>query len=814
MALYLIPGGTNPLGGSFGWDGENTSVTYTPAGSMQEETAYTVSLPNSITDLSGNQLASSKSYSFTTVAQAAPTIVYFGPANLSTGIPVTTSVVADFSEPINPLTVNSGTFKLLLGNNPPSSAIPVPGTFEFLNDNSRVIFKPGTALTFNQIYTIKLSNAIQDVSLTSMKFVGLTTTFTTAAKITQPSITYLDPSSGVVGAVVTIAGIGFDPNPVKDVVKFNGIIAPVKTATLTSLTTTVPLGTMSGPVEVSVNGTISDNTMYFYIIPQSLDPCSDVIANTSTGSKSTKGVDVTPDGAYAYVTNPVEGTVTAVSLNNLQSVSITVGSTPMKIDINPLGTRAYVTNFNSHTVSVIDLLKSSSTYNKVIETIAVGIEPYGIKVTPDGKRVYVANYYSGTLSVINIDPSSGGFDQVVSNVSTGTKTGNIAVTPDGAMVLVTGDFGLKIINSNPSDKDYNSVIANVSSGTKTKDVACTPDAGLAIVSTEEGNLLLINLRPENGDYSEAVIANVSTGTKVSDVKVSGDGLFVYVTDTQNDQILVYNIGIGGSGTANGSAVTGLTLIPHNQIAVGSAPEGLVINATADKLYVIDTKVSSGNREITTIAICCGPISPTKAIGDLIITIQNMINNGDIPKLRGYALIVTLNGSLRNYYAGRTKLAIVDLTAFNALVNTYLKNKQISTAQGNALIKSSNAIITQLKTTKSDLIEPYLSDNEQTKHDLISESKLGAIYPNPFSESVTINYEIADNSESIRKVLIRVYDLNGRLVRTLVEQEMQPGRYLKIWDGRYENGGRAPYGTYFVLFRNGNVEQVKAIMLVR
>ena len=795
-----------PVAGSFSWDKDNKSITYAPSGSLKEGlTRYTITLPNTITDLSGNNLANSQVYSFTTVAQAAPTVTYFGPSG--TLVPTNSPVVVDFSEPISTYTVNSGTFKVLLGST------PVQGTFEFLNENSRVIFRPATDLSFSQTYTVILTSGIKDVSQPSMPLTQVTNTFMTAAKVTVPDILYLDPPSGVVGAEITIAGSGFDPNPVKNIITFNGIVAPVKTATLTSLTTEVPLGAMSGPVQVSVNGTVSDNTMYFYLIPQSLDPCSNIIANTSTGTKSTHGTDVTPDGAYAYVTNPDLGKVTAVNLNTLKTTSINVGSTPMNIAINPLGTRAYVTNFNSHTVSVIDLIQTSPTYNTVISTIPVGIEPYGIVVTPNGKRVYVANYYSGNVSMIDEDPNSGGFDHVVANVSTGSKSGNAAVTPDGAMVLVTGESGLTIIDSNPKDKDYNSVIANVSSGTKTKDVTVTPDAGLAIVLTEEGSLLAVNLHPENGNYSEAVIANVSTGTKGSNVKGSGDGLFVYVTDTDHDQLLVYQIGLGGSGAVNGTTGSGLTLILHNKVPVGKAPEGLVINANSDKLYVIDTN-TSGNREITTVAICCGPITPSKVIGDLIVTVQNMINNGNITKLRGIALIVTLNSSLRDIYNNRPKLAIVDLNAFTALVNTYIKNKQISTAQGNALVNSAKTIITQLNGTKSALAEPYLPETEQVNQDVISVSKLGTIYPNPFSQTLTVNYEIAENKEALTKVQLMVYDVNGRLVSTLVDQMMQSGCYTTSWNGDNDSGGAAPYGTYFVLFRAGTVKEVNKIMLIK
>ena len=197
-------------------------------------------------------------------------------------------------------------------------------------------------------------------------------------------------------------------------------------------------------------------------------------------------------------------------------------------------------------------------HNKVITTIPVGIEPYGVAVAPDGKLVYVANYYSGNLSVIDEDPNSGGFDHVVANVSTGSSSSNVVVTADAGMVLVTGDFGLKIVNSNPADKDYNSVIANVSTGSKPSDVTASADAALGIVLTEDGHLMLINLHPEDGDYSDAVVANVSTGTRGGSVEASADNLFVYLTDTEHDQILVYQIGIGsgGTGNPNGSGVSG------------------------------------------------------------------------------------------------------------------------------------------------------------------------------------------------------------------------------------------------------------------
>ncbi len=613
--------------------------------------------------------------------------------------------------------------------------------------------------------------------------------------------------------LVTITGIGFDPDPAKNTITFNGTKAFTKNATLTSLVTKVPLGVLSGPVSVTVNNTASDNTMHFYVIPQSLSPCNDLISNTTSGSKKTGGSDVRPDGAFAYVTKPNENVVSVVDLLSANPgvvESIPVGTTPVNIDINPAGTTAYVTNFNSHDVSVIDLSTNDET-----DRISVGIQPYGIVATPDGKRVYVANSYSESLSLIDVDPNSGGFDHVVSNIPAGAKPKNSTATSDGAMVLVTSDNGLLIIDSNPEDANYNSVIANAGAGTKTDNAKVSSDAGLAFVTTEDGRLLIINLHPENGDYSDAVITNIDAGSKGGKLAVSGDGLFVYVTDPDNDQVLVYKISYGGGGSAsNSSSVTGITLTLHSTIKVGDAPDYIIISDDATKLYVIDG-ASNGDREIKTLKLCCGPVAPVKSIGDLIITVQNMINNGNIPKLRGYALIITLNAALRNVNASRPKLAILDLNAFIALVKTYIKNKQVTVPIGNALINSANAIISQLKGTKSDEEENYATDlGIQSDNDIITGTRLGIIYPNPTKEGITINYEVAADELNGDMVSIQVYDISGRIIGNLVNRNHEPGCYSVSWNGHYENGGPVPRGIYYIRFTTGNVKEVKQIMLVR
>ena len=73
------------------------------------------------------------------------------------------------------------------------------------------------------------------------------------------------------------------------------------------------------------------------------------------------------------------------------------------------------------------------------------------------------------------------------------------------------------------------------------------------------------------------------------------------------------------------------------------------------------------------------------------------------------------------------------------------------------------------------------------------NRLGHAHPNPFNPLTTIGYSLAGRSS----VTIRVYDLAGRVVRTLVDGETEPGEHKVVWDGTTAAGQRAASGVYFV-----------------
>jgi len=66
-------------------------------------------------------------------------------------------------------------------------------------------------------------------------------------------------------------------------------------------------------------------------------------------------------------------------------------------------------------------------------------------------------------------------------------------------------------------------------------------------------------------------------------------------------------------------------------------------------------------------------------------------------------------------------------------------------------------------------------------------------PNPSRESTTISYLVPANGGIVK---IEVYDVTGRVVRTLVDEFMSAGRHEAVWQGRSDNGERVASGIYF------------------
>ena len=65
-------------------------------------------------------------------------------------------------------------------------------------------------------------------------------------------------------------------------------------------------------------------------------------------------------------------------------------------------------------------------------------------------------------------------------------------------------------------------------------------------------------------------------------------------------------------------------------------------------------------------------------------------------------------------------------------------------------------------------------------------------PNPFNPETVIPYSLASKG----RVAVRIYDISGRCIRTLVEAVKGAGAYQARWAGELDSGGRAASSIYF------------------
>jgi FlgD Ig-like domain len=84
-------------------------------------------------------------------------------------------------------------------------------------------------------------------------------------------------------------------------------------------------------------------------------------------------------------------------------------------------------------------------------------------------------------------------------------------------------------------------------------------------------------------------------------------------------------------------------------------------------------------------------------------------------------------------------------------------------------------------------------------------------PNPFmrGSNATIRYELAAAAE----VQLDVFDVNGRLVRNLMNGQQLPGNYGVVWDGSSDGGRSLAGGVYYVRLRSGNTLESRTIIIL-
>jgi RHS repeat-associated protein len=418
------------------------------------------------------------------------------------------------------------------------------------------------------------------------------------ALASSPTISSLSPTSGAVGATVTITGTNFGSPQGTSTVKFNGTTAATATNwSTTSITVTVPSGATTGNVVVTVSGVASNGKSFTVVSAPSITSLSITtgavgaavtITGTSFGSTQGSGtvsfngtgatvsswnattIKVTvPTGAttgnvvvFASGVNSNGSSFTVVPAPSITSLSITTGAVGAAVTIT--GTNFGSTqgsgtaSFNGKTATV-----SSWSATSIAVTVPSGATTGNVVVFASGVNSNGVNF-TVAPSITSLSPSTGavGVPVTITGTAFGSTQGSGTVTFNGTLAAVTSWSATSIGVTVPSDATTGNVMVSASGvNSNLKSFTVAP--------------AISNLSPATGAIAAAVtITGTTFGSSQGSSTVKFNGHTATVTSWSVTSIattvpsgattgnVVVNTGVNSNGSnftvVSAPAITGLS----------------------------------------------------------------------------------------------------------------------------------------------------------------------------------------------------------------------------------------------------------------
>jgi len=138
---------------------------------------------------------------------------------------------------------------------------------------------------------------------------------------------------------------------------------------------------------------------------------------------------------------------------------------------------------------------------------------------------------------------------------------------------------------------------------------------------------------------------------------------------------------------------------------------------------------------------------------------------------------------------------------------------------NAMVTTYKATLVYAKINSKSYGDSTLVAVNKSKNIVLQKFALEQNYPNPFNPATTIKYSLTHPSIPSREwkersdrgvfVTLKVYDILGKVVATLVNQRQKPGSYEVMFDA-----SKLSSGIYFYQLKSGNLVQTKKMLLIQ
>ncbi len=571
-------------------------------------------------------------------------------------------------------------------------------------------------------------------------------------------------------------------------------------------------------------------------------------------------------GQNVYVVNSTPPGITVIDIKTdqiVQTINLAEGSNPWTMAFVG-ASKAYVTNYVANSVSVVDLQTGD-----LLNTISVGLAPEGILIVDN--TAYVANtggfpnYSPSTVSIIDIEK-----DSVTKTLDVGTNPQDLALAPDGTIhVICTGNFAsisgkVYIINPFGAPDFTAAVIDSVLLGGFPGDIQITKD-GIAYVPDFGAN--------NNGFLYSYNVFNKEILFDSASPFLVGFGVMNALYDSKTDELFINNFAADNVQLIDVTNNSILRTFPFGDGAQDMTIAGpiFVSDVWADAVVSFSPGEGAGFGQNFFPNNILGPPDPDPALsetnaslkpqellslghgGEIILEFtDNHIVDGpgaDFTVFENVFIILSTNEPFIEAAIVSVSMDGIDFVEFPydtatfaglAGVTPTLDNKQFSDPDlsgGDSFDLSTVGLpyarfvkLTDLGDIKKEGLfngdfdlDAVIAVNSQQgmptsveseKNEIPLNFMLSQNYPNPFSISNGIlQTRIGFTLHSSSQVSIRIYNLAGQLVRTLVDQPYSPGNYSTVWNGRNHSGFLASSGIYFYEMAVGSGRIVKRIVLM-
>lgn len=270
-------------------------------------------------------------------------------------------------------------------------------------------------------------------------------------------------------------------------------------------------------------------------------------------------------------------------------------------------------------------------------------------------------------------------------------------------------------------------------------------------------------------------------------------------------------------------VTGDVNLSHTGLAVNAFDAGLILAKVVGKvpylpwkqalpplqntdgeseapLSIILASVKGNAGQVVTI-----PISIPQNLAGLRSAEMKLLYNSTALKIRN---VITTNLTKdfaveSNIQDGSVLIAMASAEALAAGGQILAVEAEVLQSSGNISVQLQDVTLNETKVNSVTSVGGTVS-KLPTTYDLLQN------YPNPFNPSTTIEYQLPQNGF----VDLKVYDITGREVTTLVATAQNAGRYTITWNAVDAKGYKVASGVYLYRLSAGSFSQIKKMMLLK